>query len=55
MKENSEMKEKIFALEQEINKSRGDTLEKHANISMIRETEHKVFFQILFLSKFSLF
>ena len=43
MKENSEMKEKIFALEQEIGKVKGDALEKHANISMIRETEHKVF------------
>jgi len=42
MKENSEMQAKLFALEQEIGKTKGDTLERNANISLIRETENKV-------------
>lgn len=42
MKENSEMQGRIFALEQEIGKLKGDVLDKHTSISIIRETEHKV-------------
>ena len=42
MKENSDLQSRVFSLEQEILRLRGDVTEKNASISVIRETESRV-------------
>jgi len=42
MKENSELQAKLFAMEQDFGKLKGENYEKQANHSIIKETEYKI-------------
>ena len=42
MKENSHLQGKVFNLEQDTVKLRGELMEKYNNVTMIKEAEYKV-------------
>lgn len=43
MKENADLQSRVFSLEQELVRMRGEITEKNAHISVIRETESRVY------------